>query len=297
MDNIHGRWTNENRDWLIEENKSFEPIYKANQDLSCGIITADEHSAILVAHYALVEKYEVFQQILSRIQQLNTHPRNQLVYEVGWLNLFDVDDSSDLTETLFVSVLCALCFSGLFSVEYQSGMIKVIASTPLGKKHTIDKKMAVVSILCLFITTMSLIPKFWISLRDYTLNDWTAPIYSIEEFYTAPEIPLFMVVGLMIIARYLAVLAMAFIALGLSQLIKNSFGALFTSLLVLVLTPLLGVAGLSDAKWISAYPLFHICDLLRHPPDIWAGVLLMFLAILIVYIVRYYIHESFGVAL
>ena len=158
--------------------------------------------------------------------------------------MFDTADRQDLSDALAAALVCALCFSGLFAMERQTGMVHVIAPTPLGRIATVRCKLRLAATVCAVITALSLLPRFWIVIRDYGLGAWFAPVYSISEYASAPEIPMFLMAALLILSRYLAVLCMALATLALSQRIGNAFGALFASLMVFALSPALALAGL-----------------------------------------------------
>ena len=115
-------------------------------------------------------------------------PRMEMVYESGWLKLFDQYDTQDLPDTLWASILCAVCFSGLFAMERQTGDDQSHRhNTAWTACHRAVQAVAFFTV-CGLITVLSLLPRFWVSIRDYGLGTWMAPVYSISEYYNAPEI-------------------------------------------------------------------------------------------------------------
>ena len=216
----------------------------------------------------------------------------EMVYESGWLKLFDQYDTQDLPDTLWASILCAVCFSGLFAMERQTGMIKVIGTTPLGRRATVRYKLLLSFTVCGLITVLSLLPRFWVSIRDYGLGTWMAPVYSISEYYNAPEIPLFLMAAIQTFFRLAAVSCMACVTLALSQRIGNTFGAMFVSLLIFSLPPLLSVSGLTNAKWLSTYPLFHICALFGASTQA-VGIMLLLIVLAVCYLCTEYLFTHF----
>ena len=69
-------------------------------------------------------------------------------------------------------------------------------TVPLGRRATVRYKLLLSFTVCGLITALSLLPRFWVSIRDYGLGTWMAPVYSISEYYNAPEIPLFLMVAI-----------------------------------------------------------------------------------------------------
>lgn len=293
MKGVEGAPTQEKLDWLKEQNEEFRPIYQLNAALSAGRITAQEYQSMSMAYGNLQQKMGVFGRVVSQWKSLWDKPRTQMVYETGWLKLFDAADTQDVQDALWAALLCALCFSGFFAMEQQTGMGKVLGVTPLGREHTVRVKWRVALAVSGVLTVLSLLPRFWVVLRDYGLGAWTAPVYSIAQYGRTAEIPLFMMAGLLALSRFAAIFTMACGTLALSQRIGNTFGALFASLLLFALPPLLSLAGLTGAKWCSVYLPFHLCALLA---ESGGTVLVIFLLVLcgVCYCCREYLLQHFG---
>ena len=52
---------------------------------------------------SLQQKMNVFQRVIYKAQMLKEKPRMEMVYESGWLKLFDQYDTQDLPDTLWAS--------------------------------------------------------------------------------------------------------------------------------------------------------------------------------------------------
>ena len=295
MQHLEGTFTQEKKQWLEEEIKEFEPIFALNRQLKANTITKDEYEAQMSLYSQLTEKMNVLQTILQSMQQLSEKPRMQIVYEFGWLTLFDNKDNSDIQDALWCSILAAICFSGIFSMEKQTGMIYVISTTLLGKKKTVGYKLIWATIICAILTVFSLVPRFGISVK-YGLGAWFAPIYSIAEYASAPEIPMFLMVGILVVSRFLGFLLMAFVIMAISQKIANGFAAMFVSLLIFGVAPLLSTVGLTAAKWCSVYTIFHVPALLAEKGGFIMMILLYCIVLGICYCCYQYLMENFGVA-
>ena len=292
MKHVEGPLTQESVDWLSQQQEEFRPIYQLNAALMSKKITSQEYQSMMQGYSSLQQKMNVFQRVIYKAQMLKEKPRMEMVYESGWLKLFDQYDTQDLPDTLWASILCAVCFSGLFAMERQTGMIKVIGTTPLGRRATVRYKLLLSFTVCGLITALSLLPRFWVSIRDYGLGTWMAPVYSISEYYNAPEIPLFLMAAIQTFFRLAAVICMACVTLALSQRIGNTFGAMFVSLLIFSLPPLLSVSGLTNAKWLSTYPLFHICALFSASTQA-IGIMVLFIALITCYLCSEFLFAHF----
>ena len=294
MRGVEGAPTQEKLDWLQEQNEEFRPIYQLNAALGAGKITAQEYQAMMSAYGSLQQKMSVFQRVVGQWKALGGKPRMQMVYETGWLKLFDTADTQDVQDALWAALLCAMCFAGFFAMERQTGMVQVIGVTPLGRTHTVRVKWRVALAVSGLLATLSLLPRFWVVLRDYGLGAWTAPVYSIARYANSPELPLFLMAGLLVLSRFAAIFTMACGTLALSQRIGNTFGALFASLLLFALPPLLSAAGLTNAKWCSVYLSFHLCALLAESGGMALAVLLALGCGGVRYLCHEYLMERFA---
>lgn len=294
MQKIEGIITQDKIDWLNEENKKFAPIYTAQAQLSAGKITSEQYQMIMMGYSSLQQDLNNFNRVVGKLPYLYEHKNAQFVYETPYLKLFDTADKKDTMDALLASLLCALCFSGLFAMEHQTGMLKVIAATPLGREKTVKAKLKTVNMACGILTFASILTSFWTVLRDYGIGAFFAPIYSMQEFSAMPEIPLFFLLLLFVASRFIAVRALAGAALCLSQKLGNMLAAMFVSAALFCLPLLLSISGVVSAKWISSYPLFHITAMLQSPGTAVASLCYLFAFGVGIYISNYYLTGSFG---
>lgn len=293
MKHIEGPLTQQSIDWLYEQNEEFRPIYQLQAALAAGQIDGQEYGSMMQGYASLQQKMNVFTRVWYKAKAVQQTPGAQLVYETGWLKLLDVADRGDLSDTLWAAALCALCCAGLFAMERQTGMVHVIGTTPLGRRHTVRCKLGLALAVCGAVTVLGLLPRVWVAARDYGLSTWTAPVSSIGEYSAAPGIPLFLLFALLVLARFAANACMACVTLALSQKTGNTFGALFASLLLFALPPLLSVSGLTGAKWLGVYPLFHAGALFASHTRI-ACFLLLFIAAVGCWMCAEYLKDHFA---
>ena len=295
MKHIEGPLTQRSVEWLREQNEEFQPIYQLQAAMASGQITPQEYGMMMQSYGSLQQKMNIFLRVWYKAKAVQKTPGAQLVYETGWLKLLDYGDTADLPDALWAAALSALCCAGLFAMERQTGMVHVIGTTPLGRRHTVRCKLGLALGVSGAVTALGLLPRIWVAARDYGLATWTAPVSSIGEYAAAPGIPLFLLFALLILARFAANACMACVTLALSQKTGNTFGALFASLLLFALPPLLSVSGLKGAKWLGVYPLFHTGALFATGTHI-ACFLLLFIAAAGCWMCGEYLHEHFAKA-
>ena len=262
MKHISGPFTQETYDWLKEQSEEFAPMLKAQQKIAAGELSGDA----MIAFSALQQKYSIYSQIINQNINgyLKDHPGAWLVYESGYRELFGFTGQADVQDTLLAGLACALCFSGLFSIERQGGMETILCTTPLGRKRTVRAKLAVSAGAAVLIAAASCLPHLIQVLRDYGLPALLAPAMSISEFDSLPDVvTLSDVLLFWLLCRVAACLCMGAITLTLGQVFGNLLPALFVSAAGYCLPALLSLSGMEGGiEWLGFWPLFHAAALL-----------------------------------
>ena len=189
-------------------------------------------SEAMLAYGALQQKYNIYQQVVQNNinYYLKEHPGAWLVYESGYKELFGFTGDADVQDTLLAGLACALCFSGLFSMERRGGMETILCTTPLGRKRTVRAKLAVSAGVAVLIAAASCLPHLIQVLRDYGLPALFAPAMSISEFESLPALfTLSDVLLFWFVCRIAACLCMGAITLTLGRVFGNLLPALFVS--------------------------------------------------------------------
>lgn len=295
MKKLEGPYTEKTYQTLLELNEEFEPIRQLNRDLQAGKISEEMYQAQMGAYYGLQEKMGVFQQILyNNVAYIKENPKAHLVYESGWEKLFGLQGDGDLRDTLLAGIVSCVCFTGLFAFEHKGGMKRVVMATPLGRRHTVRRKLAAGSIGAVLITCITCLPRFIVVVRDYWLSQPFAPAMSLQGYQALPAcIKLSDVLILGVLCRLVACFAMMFISMALSERIGNALGALFVGSVVFCLPSLLALSGLSGMRWCGFYPLFHMAELMQRP-DLWAGFGVILIALALSWLCKNWLEERWG---
>lgn len=272
MKQLAGPYTEETYQKLLTMNEEFEPIRQLDQALQSGKITSEAYQAQMGAYYGLQQKMSVFQRIqYGNLSYIKENPKAQLVYESGWKKLFGFSGESDLRDTLTAGLVSCICFAGLFAFEQKGGMKRVVMATPLGRRYTLRRKLAVGALGAALVCLFTCLPRFVVVLRDYGLCRPFAPAMSLTDYAAIPaggSLSDLLVFG--VLARLAACLCMMLLLMALSEYMGNTLGAMFVGSIAFCLPPLLALSGLSGLRWVGFYPLFHITGLARRA-DVWAG--------------------------
>lgn len=272
MKQLAGPYTEETYQKLLTMNEEFEPIRQLDQALQSGKITNEAYQAQMGAYYGLQQKMSVFQRIqYGNLSYIKENPKAQLVYESGWEKLFGFSGESDLRDTLTAGLVSCICFAGLFAFEHRGGMKRVVMATPLGRRYTLRRKLAVGALGAALVCLFTCLPRFVVVLRDYGLCRPFAPAMSLADYAAIPAgVSLSDLLVFGVLARLAACLCMMLLLMALSEYMGNTLGAMFVGSIAFCLPPLLALSGLSGLRWVGFYPLFHITGLARRA-DVWAG--------------------------
>ena len=254
MKHISGPFTQESYDWLEQQGEEFAPLLEGNSAAS----------GVPYDVFSLRQKYIVYNQIINQNinYYLKEHPGAWLVYESGYRELFGFAGDADVQDTLLAGLACALCFSGLFSMERRGGMETILCTTPLGRKRTVRAKLAVSAGVAVLIAAASCLPHLIQVLRDYGLPVLFAPAMSISEFESLPAfVTLSDVLLFWFVCRIAACLCMGAITLTLGRVFGNLLPALFVSAVGYCLPALLSLSGMDGGiEWLGFWPLFHAAN-------------------------------------
>ena len=254
MKHISGPFTQESYDWLEQQGEEFAPLLEGNSAAS----------GVPYDVFSLRQKYIVYNQIINQNinYYLKEHPGAWLVYESGYRELFGFAGDADVQDTLLAGLACALCFSGLLSMERRGGMETILCTTPLGRKRTVRAKLAVSAGVAVLIAVASCLPHLIQVLRDYGLPVLFAPAMSISEFESLPAfVTLSDVLLFWFVCRIAACLCMGAITLTLGRVFGNLLPALFVSAVGYCLPALLSLSGMEGGiEWLGFWPLFHAAN-------------------------------------
>ena len=296
MKEITGPYDRDSYEFLNNEKEKFEPIYSARRMLEKGKISSEEYNMIMSANYALNMEYEVFQRVLNQVNSLKNSNGKQLLYDTGYIKLFDFTDVLDLKDYLFTALITSLTFAGLFCIEKSSGMLKVIKATPLGMEYTAKSKIKVSFITSCIITIISIAPRFWQIGIGYGFKGLFVPAKSIDMLYNVSKhIPVIALIVFMILVRLLVTFVMTMIVLCISQKSDNYISAAMFSLLILELPALLYYLGVDSSKWITLYPTFHFANFFMNDGlNIFSWIYLMF-SVFIIYVTYTLLIDEYSV--
>ncbi|MEG1862389.1 MAG: hypothetical protein RR198_02155 [Oscillospiraceae bacterium] len=296
MKNITGTYDHEAYNFMIAEGEKFEPILKAKSMRSNNLITAKEYELFMSSNFALQMEYNIYSIAADKIINLHNNPGTQLIYDTGYNKFFDFNDHLDLKDYLATGLMTCIIFAGLFAMEKSSGMIKVVRSTPLGMTFTAQSKVKTAAIMSAFITMLAIMPRVWQVYKGYGFSGLFVSAKSLAQFAKIPQIVnVLLMIIFMLIMRYAVSFTMAMTVLYISNLSVNYLSSVMFSLMIIELPPLTYYFGVSWAKWLSLYNVFHIVGGFANIPMTILAFLYLVLAGALIYFIYQELMKSYDI--
>ncbi len=265
---LSGRYTNEKYLWLTEQSEEFNESYSMDKMYQSEQITENEYLMYKSGNYSLYSRRDAFEGIIhEEIPYILENDGAQFVNPAGYMILFDLyDNQTTLTQTVVSALLISLCVSGVFSLERQSGMERILKTTPLGKFRVKKNKIIISAVIVVIITIATLAPSYIQVVRDYGLLAFFAPIKSLRMFFEMPNVLTFFSLSLAtLVVRLAAGALIAMTAFFLQTFTKRTLTVVAVNLILYCVPPLLALYGVDNMRFFGVYPLFHIAQFLTEP--------------------------------
>lgn len=143
-------------------------------------------------------------------------------------------------------------------IDYSSGMIRVIAATPNGRKKTVASKVIVALCISILISCLISFPQLVIVERDYGLTSLLGSAYSLQQFQNLPKS--FTVSDLLLswlLTRIFVVFVMSLVMLCISNTVRDTMKSVFIGLFIFCIPLLLSQELMPALGWLTIYPGFH----------------------------------------
>ncbi len=265
---LAGKYTEDKYLWLVEQSKEFDESYEMDRKSVNGEISEDQYFMYKSQNFALYSRRDAFEQIIhSDIPYILENKGAQFVNETGYMILYDLyDNRTTLTATIISALLISVCLAGVFSTEKQSGMERILKTTPLGKFKVKKSKLVISFIIVLIVTVSTFLPQYIQVIRDYGLPAFFAPIKSMRMFADVPNFMTFFSLSVMsFLYRLVGGMLVATTTLFLSSRTKRFLTVVSLSIICFAIPPLLTLYGVDNMRYLGVYPLFHFAKFLYEP--------------------------------
>ena len=224
MHRLEGPVTEDKAAFIEEENRYFQEAAQTRADLQQQYINGQIDSDTYMQEMSETEyspvQYQAFRQVYDRYAYLKgTDGGGCFVYDAGYNQLFGITDSSvGFNSSLRLVLVFALIFCGVFAMEYESGVFRILCTVP---QNTFGSKLAASGIAgaCAFLLAYGAdiaqiaknygLPALWVSTE------------SLPALSAYGNLPLWGYLALLLGIRFVVCAGLMCLCLVLSKLLKN----------------------------------------------------------------------------
>ncbi len=273
---LGGRYDMEAYDWLRAKSEEFIPLHELEAKRARGEVTDDEYSLMAARYDDLVRDYAVFVRVLyGNVAYAAGTEGACLVYDTGYARLFDTGGVYSPRETLWCMIALTLCVSDIVAKEKKSGMLKLVKTTPLGRRYTFRCRMRLCAAAACFAAVCSVLARLIVVLRFYGLPGLFYPLRSLMQFGTAWRVFGIWTLALFaVLSRCAGAFAAVVIMSAVSCKAPNTVAALALNTGVFCVPLVLSELLDEQFRYLSAYPLFSAPEFLKTGGQVWIYLLL-----------------------
>jgi hypothetical protein len=263
MMKLEGGLTAEKEEYLEAENNRYQEAFREMELIDAkatsGVISEQAADSLKLPFSKVVSFYPVFQRVWEKFDYIKYHPEEEFVYETGYYKLFGLTDNSNIAEFLELELVMIVCLSFIFSMEYKNNALRLIASTPRGRKEVVRKKLLISLVivsgcfLAVFVSRIVRIAKY------YPLHRLWAYVTSLIAYEKLPkQLPIIIYLTFVFLVQLVTCLVVAMVILMISYKVKSNIQGMYLSLLILVLPIILSMMGLDTMRFAGILPLYLI---------------------------------------
>lgn len=283
MQQISGRYDTDAYEWLYGKGESFRPLRELEAQRTLGLLSDQEYALKSAQYDELLRDYAVFVRVAyGNLPYVVETKGAYLVYDSGYPRFFDVDGTYSAREALYCMIVLTLCISDVVAKEKRSGMLKLIKTTPLGRRYTFRCRMKLCAAAACLAAVTSLAARWIAVVRFYGLPGFFYPLNSLAQFSSASRlIGIWMLALFALLSRCIGAALAAAIMSAVSCKAPNTAAALAANTAIFCAPLVMSELIDEQFKYLSAYPLFSAPELLKTGGQAWVYFLIA--AVLAVY--------------
>ena len=242
----------------IYMSEDYRDAENMNELMGKGLISSQEYQSYYYANYTTYKRMDAFSRVINRIEETVSSGKEYIIYETGYLKLFDIKEKRDISDTLICIFVMLICCCNIFAQERRAGMEKVLETTPGGCRKLVITKIKTVMSIALAVTAVNVLSDIAVTVKDYGLPAFFAPANCIKELSALPGwVSIFLLYLFFVITRFIGNLLCGILTAMLSRRTGNALTTLFAGFVLLMAPLILSLIGISELKALSVYPLFH----------------------------------------
>lgn len=263
MQILSGRLTKEKQDFIEEEKEKFEQaelaIQRIEEGVKIGEITKEAALEYKTQYEEILYTKDIFIKVLEQYEYIKTHPNAEFVYDTGYKELLRVNKNAFFETDLYLTIMSIICFTEAIVIEYKTGMIKILNTTPKGRKHTMKNKILICIIVSFIIFITSIIPEMLRTKQLYGFDNIMASITSISAFEMLPiGINILTFIIITYLAKLIVLISITLLVLWITLKLKNTTYSILASSILLLIPIGLSLLGLEIASTLSISRMLNI---------------------------------------
>ena len=267
MTSLEGELTVDKEKFIQAEEEKYEQaqisITNIDKKVMNGEITQEEAERYKEPYNQILSTQEVFLKVYNQYQYIKNNPKAEFVYDTGYKDLLRVNKNSFLESDIYIIMVSIMCFTGIFIMEYRTGMIKILNTTPKGKKYTAKNKIKVCLLASLIIFAISIVPEIIKIGEIYGFSNITASITSMSEFSNLPTtISILEYIVIMYMIRFIVFDSIILFILWISFKLKNTTYTILATSSILLIPIILTQLKFEFANVISVSQMLNVSKIL-----------------------------------
>lgn len=278
---LEGELTEEKESLIESEQQRYEEAFtqiaRIDEQIEAGEIDEMTGESMKSPYYNEAAFYPAFEKVLEQYEMAKSQGTG-FIYDTGYLYLFGVEadtnqedsvkneitfsDSTFLTDLILFSLCLILSFSNVLTMEYEKKSWNLLSATAAGKKEILKVKHRICLMASVLISLVPWLCRLLSIHRVYPLRQLLRPLNHVPAFYESSlKIPTAIWLLVMLLVQILTFAAVTQIILFLSGKMKSYLQALFVSVLLLIVPPLLTAMGFDFMGWCSLLPLYQLTSM------------------------------------
>lgn len=263
MEMLNGKLTEEKEELIATEIEKFRQaeitITNIDNKVKQGEIDKRIATSYKEPYEEILSTKSIFDRVLTQYQYIKENPKAEFVYDTGYKELLRVYQYAFLDSDISLMLISIICFTSIFVLEYRTGMICLLNTTPKGRKNTAKAKILVCMVAGIILFVITVIPEFAKILEKYGLHNLGAPITSLMYFKNLPsDMSILVFIILMYALRLLCFLCIILWILWISLKLKNITYSILVASMILLVPIVFLFLGYENAIFFSMIPVLNV---------------------------------------
>lgn len=174
----------------------------------------------------------MFNRVYERYLYIKDNPDAEFIYDIGYEKLFGISEPNfSIENSMLLLCVFSLCFCSIYSIDYKTGMYKILCTTKYGIRKTKQVKNIIMICLTALIFAIAYLPELIYIGRFYGFDGLSSQLISIPELAYFGCMPIWFAIVFLYLLRFIVLLTLIPVLSAISLKSKNN---IITALLCLI---------------------------------------------------------------